>query len=678
MTTCSCARGKSAKLGDPMRRVALSALLVPVACHGPAPPERHPPSISTPAPSLPSLPSAPPPAVRARGPHEIDEHGVGPLRLGVQDRQLAELGLHGDRPQGSASFVQDGKPSPITFRLGETWTLEHDGRPQVIADVDPVEMRVTSLRIVGPVPTTAEGVGIGTTLQRVRAIYGEPEHTWRPVGFLVCAQFAARSGVDVCFPSGTTTPTWANVPPEAPVAELRVPATRPSPLALGEDLAQIAATLEGHLIDGGLVDGDVRVHLDGERQPFELLAPCVLLLRSRRDEPSSWSYASVLVRGGEVYQTAGGWRRADGGMLVCAGNSVYVRDGDGTTVRWRSTHDHRWQPEPATCDVRADFDPPDVVCKGISDRFGFAGVVIGELIVARHEVRDIALRRAVHRDRRADPLTAEGQCQRIADRAWEETVPALAFAGAPTDLVARLHYLGASLDMISACSAAPWQHRLCVLTTPAVLDAALACPSAPALSPSWSDVVREPAPRPAPLSAAETRRRAAALTGEWARRDANDRQPPERWTISSGGRRLRVDGGPREGSYELSLTPEGSLIARRPGRELWLDVAFLDADHFYLDDPRMTRLVDRRHFDVRLSPGHDTLLMRGEVCKAVGAAGQLRDARCRLIADGDGERLDVEYTDDRRAAATMTFVVVDGFLVPRAISPPLTMFERQR
>ncbi|WAS91380.1 hypothetical protein [Nannocystis punicea] len=603
---------------------------------------------------------------------------MGPLRIGMRDQELAALGLHGNHPQGSASFVQDGEPSPITVRFGEAWTLEQDGQPQVVADVDPVEMRVTSLRIVGSVPTTAEGVGVGTALQRVRALYGEPEHTWRPIGFLMCAQFAARPGVDFCFRAQTMTPTWADVAAEAPVAELRAPATRPSPLALGEDLAQIAATLAGHLIDGGLVDGDERVHLDGQRQPFELLAPCVLLLRSKRGEPSSWSYMSAVTRGGEVYQIDGGWRRSDGTMLLCDGSSVFVRDGDGATVRWKSNSDHRWRPEPATCDERRDFVPPRVVCKGISDRFAFKGVIMGELVVAEQQADDFALRKAVHRDRRSDPFTAEGQCQRVADRAWEETVPALAFAGAPTDLVARLHYLSASLDMISSCSAEPLRQRLCMATTPAVLDAARACPSGPGLSPSWSDVVREPAPEPAPLSPAEMQRRAAALTGKWSMRDSGDRQPPEDWTISSGGRRLQIDGGSREGSYELSLTPEGSLIARRPLRELWLDVAFLDADRFYLVDSRMTRLVDRRRFDVRLSPGRDALLMRGEVCKTVTAAGQLREARCRFVADDAGERLEVEHTDDQGKAATMTFAVVDGYLAPQAIEPPTTMFERRR
>ncbi|MFY0534300.1 hypothetical protein [Nannocystis pusilla] len=265
-------------------------LLLSAACDGPAPAEERPSTVApppaasqAPAPSPASPPKVSPPspaAPRERGPHEIDEHGVGPLHLGMRDQQLDELGLSGNRPPGSASFVQDGKPSPITFRVGASRTLEQDGQPQVVADVNPVEMRVTSLRIVGPVPKTAEGVGVGAALQQVRTIYGEPEHTWRPVGFLMCAQFAARPGVDVCFQSRTLTPTWADISPEAPVAELRVPATRPSPLTLGEDLAQIAAALQGHLIDGGLVEGNERIGLDGERAPFELLAPCVLLLQS--------------------------------------------------------------------------------------------------------------------------------------------------------------------------------------------------------------------------------------------------------------------------------------------------------------------------------------------------------------------------------------------------------------
>lgn len=673
-----------------MRRVAVSALLLSVGCDGPAPDEERPATVAPPpvasqAPAPPpasppevSRPATPSAAARDRGPHEIDEQGVGPLRLGMRDQQLGELGLRGNHPQGSASFVQDGKPGPITFRTGATWTLEQDGQLQVVADVDPVEMRVTSLQIVGPVPKTAEGVGVGAALQQIRTIYGEPEHTWRPGGFRMCAQFAARPGVDVCFHSGTPTPNWADVPPEATVAELRVPATRPSPLALGEDLARIAAALQGHLIDGGLVDGDARVRLDGEREPFEVLAPCVLLLRSGPGKPSSWSYFSAVARGGEVYPIAGGWRRADGSMLLCDGNSVFVRDADGTAVRWKSTHEQRWQPEPATCDVHAELEPPRLVCKGITDPFGFKAVMMGELIVAEQHADDLAERRAVHRDRRAGPFTPEGQCQRIADRAWGETVPALAFAGAPTDLVAKLHYLQASLDVIASCSAEPLQQRLCALTTPAVLEAARACSSGSALLLSWSDVVREPQPKPAPLAPAELNRRTAALTGNWSKVDSDERLPPEQWTFSPGGRRLQIEGGPREGSYELSATPEGAWIARRPLRELWIDVAFLDADRFYLVDSPMTRLVDRQRFDVRLAPGREVLLMRGEVCKTVTAAGQLRDARCRFVTDDAGERLEVEYTDDEGRAATTALAVVDGFLAPRDARPPIALFERRR
>ncbi|MCY0995336.1 hypothetical protein OV203_49880 [Nannocystis sp. ILAH1] len=672
-----------------MLRVALSALLLSAACDGPAPAEERPSTVApppaiaqepAPPPASPPKDSQPPPvAARKRGPHEIDEHGVGPLRLGMRDQQLGELGLHGDHPQGSASFVQDGKPSPITFRMGGTRTLEQDGQPQIVADVDPVEMRVTSLRIVGPVPKTAEGVGVGAALQQVRTIYGEPEHTWGPVGFLMCAQFAARPGVDVCFQSGTLTPIWADIPPEAPVAELRVPATRPSPLTLGEDLAQIAAALQGHLIDGGLVEGAERIRLDGEREPFELLAPCVLLLRSGPGKkPSSWSSFNAVVRGGEVYQVAGGWRRADGSMLLCDGNSVFVRDADGTAVRWRSTHDQRWQPEPATCDVHAELVPPRVVCKGITDPFRFKAVMMGELIVAEQYADDLAERRAVHRDRRAGPFTPEGQCQRIADRAWEETVPALAFAGAPTDLVARLHYLQASSDVIASCSAEPLEQRLCALTTPEFFEAARACPSRLARFPDWMDVVREPFPRPTPMPPAELKRRTAALTGTWSRVHADERMPPEQWTFSSGGRRLQIHGGPDEGSYELSPTPEGAWIARRPLRELWLQLAFLDADHFYDVDSPMARLVDRQRFDVRLAPGREVLLMRGQVCKTVTAAGQLHDARCRFVTDDTGERLEVEYTDDEGGAATTTLAVVDGFLAPLSARPQLALFARQR
>lgn len=663
-----------------MRRVALSALLLSVACQGPAPREEHsPPEVSSAPPAVSQAP-APPPAARVRGPHEIDEHGVGALRLGMRDQQLAELGLRGKHPQGSAAFVQDGEPRPLTVRFGGTWTLEQDGQAQVLADVDPAEMRVTSLRAVGPVPTTAEGVGVGTSLQRVREIYGEPEHTWRPIGShsQMCAQFAARPGVDLCVRAGSMTPTWADVLPDAPVTELRVPASRPSPLALGEDLARIAATLEGHLIDGALLEGDTRLGLDGQRQPFELIAPCVLLLRSRSGGTSGFTYTNVMTRGGEVYQAEGGWRGADGTLLLCDGPSVFVRGADGTTLRWKSNHDGRWQPEPATCEEKPDYVPPRVVCKGISEPFGFRGVALGEYIVSEQHDDDFALRKAVHRDRRADPFTAEGQCQRVADRAWEETVPALAFAGAPTDLVARLHYLSASLDMISACSAEPLRRRLCLLTTPVVLDAARACSTDPRLAPSWKDVVREPADRRAPLSPEEVKRRSAALTGRWSKVLSDDRLPPERWTISSGGKQLRVDGGSREGSYELAPDAEGSWIARRPLRELWIEVAFLDADRFYLVDAPIARLADRQRFDVRLSPAGGELLMRGEACKTVSAAGQLRDARCRFVEGGEGERLEVEYTDDQGAAATMSFAVVDGYLVPQGTAAPLEMFERER
>ncbi|WP_434424941.1 hypothetical protein [Nannocystis pusilla] len=457
-----------------------------------------------------------------------------------------------------------------------------------------------------------------------------------------------------------------------------MPATRPSPLSFGEDLTQIAAALEGHLIDGGLVDGGQRIRLDGEREPFELLAPCVLLLRSGPGKPSSWSYFTAVARGGEVYQVAGGWRRADGSLLLCDGNSVFVRDADGTAVRWKSTPEQRWRPEPATCDVRAEYEPPRVVCKGITDPFGFEAVMLGELIVGEQHADDLAERKAVHRDRRAGPFTPEGQCQRIVDRAWEETVPALAFAGAPTDLLARLHYLQASRDVIASCSEEPLQQRLCALTTPAVLEAARACPSRLAQFPVWMDVVREPAPSPAPKDPAELNRRTATLTGTWSRVTADERMPPEQWTFSPGGRRLKIDGGPSEGSYELSPTPEGAWIARRPLRELWLEFAFLDADRFYLVDSPMARLVDRQRFDVRLAPGREVLLMRGEVCKTVTAAGQLRDARCRFVTDDAGERLQVEYTDDEGGAATTTLAVVDGFLAPRDARPPLAMFARQR
>ena len=93
----------------------------------------------------------------------------------------------------------------------------------------------------------------------------------------------------------------------------------------------------------------------------------------------------------------------------------------------------------------------------------------------------------------------------------------------------------------------------------------------------------------------------------------------------------------------------------------------------------MSRLVDRRRFDVHLSPGGDALLMRGEVCNSVTAAGQLRAARCRFVAEDGGERLEVEYTDSERGATTTRFVVVDGaYLAPQEQEPPLPLFERER
>ncbi|MCY1013816.1 hypothetical protein OV079_51495 [Nannocystis pusilla] len=119
--------------------------------------------------------------------------------------------------------------------------------------------------------------------------------------------------------------------------------------------------------------------------------------------------------------------------------------------------------------------PPRVVCKGISDPFGIKAIVMGELLVAEQYADALAERRAVHRTA-GRSVHPEGPCQRIVDRAWEETVPALTFAGAPTDSVARLHYLQASLDVIASCSAEPLQQRLCALTTPKVLEAARACP----------------------------------------------------------------------------------------------------------------------------------------------------------------------------------------------------------
>lgn len=600
---------------------------------------------------------------------------MGPLRLGMRDAELAALGLQANGSQGSASFVQDGAPRPITFRVSGTWTLAQDGQPQVVADVDPAQMRVASLRAVGPVPTTAEGVGVGTTLERVRAVYGEPEHSWQPAGFVVCAQFAARPGIDVCFRAAAMDPTWKELAPQAVVTELRVPASRSSPLALGEDLAAIAATLEGHLIDGGMVDGAARVRLDGAREPFELIAPCLLLLRSAPGEPAGWSYRNVVARGGAVYEVAGGWRGAGGELLVCDSGGVFMRAADGTSVRWKVDPDRRWRPEPATCEVREAFLPPRVVCKGTTDPFGFDGELAGELVVAKQYADGLAARKAVHRDRRAGPFTAEGQCQFAAERTWDEMVPALAFAGAPTDAVARLHYLQKSREKVVRCASQPLAQRLCTAMTPVMLEADRACSPA-ALVSAWSDAVREPMPKPRPPTASEAKQRGAALTGTWSKRAG---QPPVRWTISAKGERLRIEGGADEGEYALSPAPEGWWVARRPLRELPIEVAFVDADRFYEVDARMSRLVDRRHFDVRLSPGSDALLMRGEVCNSVTAAGQLRAARCRFVTEDGGERLEVEYTDSERGATTTRFVVVDGFyLAPQELEPPLPLFERER
>jgi hypothetical protein len=614
----------------------------------------------------------PPRHVRpTRGERAVDDLGAGPVALGMDLAELQALGLDGQAPKGYARFTQNGKPQPITVRFGRTLYLTRDGVDQLAVEVNPVQMRAASMRVVGRLFTTPEAVGVGTSLAELRRRYGPPLRTTRPWSAILCAQFTQRPGIDFCVVDFPAHDSWDALPEGAALSELRIPASVPGPLALGSDLAALTARLQDRVLGGGVVNGDRLTDLDdpARREPVSLSAPCMLRIGERT---ASMSERPVVVRGGEVYQMSGGWREPSGAMTVCFLGGLFEVDADGETRRWTRQLDS-WTPEPARCEVAEKR----VHCRGTTDAFPFVGVLEGDLVVDADAWRDLRAHRAMRVGTIPDLRTSAGWCRLLYERAWTELEPSLTFVGAHKDEGAHLRFLVMSQDDHDWCAHNPPEVLGCAALSPSVLAAPRVCKRDPLLvSWSWRRFAPPEPPMPA-LSASEAASRAARLVGTWSWRTSWGPRFDRTWQVSAGGRRMKIRGGPDEGDYTVAFASRGAMWIDSPAKKMKMTVAFVDQDHFYAFDERLTEVPDRTHFRLAIERANLNVFVRGDSCKTISGPGILADASCAFTARaGEPERFTVDYIDENGKPGRARFNIYDDVLAPEEANPPLVLFER--
>ncbi|MGN6104233.1 MAG: hypothetical protein ACTHU0_03950, partial [Kofleriaceae bacterium] len=416
---------------------------------------------------------------------------------------------------------------------------------------------------------------------------------------------------------------------------LQIPASYRSPLPLGEDLRAIAAALEGHVVDGAPVTPGQLA--GGERA---LVSPCTL--RVGGASPSS---SAVVARRGEVYQMEGGWQRSDGSWIVCLARSVYTRDAAGAAVRWvLDVSEDRWVPEPASCTLDPAATRSRVRCRGSTERFGFSGYLIDDLLVAERSVDHLAARRAPRTDRSAHPDTPEGRCEREIDAAWERVRPALVFAGLPHDDGARIAHL-------TSGRVRQFRER-CLAGHERELDA-------------WPQAsLGRLGTKPPAASPARLRQLADLLDGTWRPAEPARGVWLGELTFGRRGRRLEIEKLP-DRVFEVAVASHGLLNAEDPRQIVPIAIAVVDRDHFFSGP--IEWLADRDHFELQL-PDRATLLVRGAVCKVVVRGGELRDAGCELASRPAGDALRVSYAS-ARGPVTLDYRVIDSYLVPADATP---------
>jgi len=555
---------------------------------------------------------------RPRGPNEIDGLGVGRLWLGTPASELAALGFVGAGQRGSAAFSQNGTPVAATVRFGETFRFERDGALLIEVKVEPARVRVDEIAIYEPGPKTREGIGVGATLAELRAAYGEPEVTRERIGNGTCHQFALAWGVDFCILSGDT------------VSTIVIPALRPSPLVLGEDLAKLGAAIDGHRFGGRVY------HVP------RLIAPCLLAIGE--------SVQAIIVRGDAVYVTSGGWRRRDRSIVLCSGSNVYELDAAGVGIRWRRDGGELWKHEPAECTT----DATRVTCRGVTEQtLGFEGDFIGDLVVQHEVTTKLESVRALARD--GKPI---GDCGRLIERAWRELAPALAFLELPTDDAAHLAYLDSpdARTFAGDCATARDEDRECMLAMRELVRPHQNCAmSAPGFD--WRGRVPKE-PEPPLLAPAEARKRERALVGTWRR--TRDHFADQIWTFRSNGE-LVVDG---EAQGKYTVERAGEIAVRSPRMETSHTFARADKARIYAADRRIHCPVDRTRANLRLE-SQDTLMIRDTTCKTLSPHGALADAKCT----SRGDTLEVVYTPWMGAQKSLAFAIVDDCYVDPEVEP---------